>query len=414
VLINPQLSSALLRPILSGGAVAALAIGMVACGGESAATPGKDEAAPAADGACFTIPEVAPNDPSGVVASLPKDLQAGYAGYPAEILPSAWADWKPDHEGPYKVGIIWQPPINPLIVQMHEDLKKTLKESGEVEIIADLAPQNPMDVPGALQLFDQVVAQKPDMIIMAPLASEAFVDKIEQAGKAGIPVSTPLLPVASEYAIGSSLNNWLTGATLATKVAEEIDGTGNVLVVRGIPGVQLDTDVAAGYQSVLDRCPNLNVAGEVVGNFNVADAKSAVLQFLSSHTGNIDAVLQVGVMTPGVIQAFEQLGRPVPVIADSGSTQASVAYAHENAEAYPLIGNSDPTGQGTAFAEIALRTLHGDGPLVNQMVSPVGLLTSEDVPGLFQEGWNIGSLDAIQVDEDVFLTSDELDALFTR
>lgn len=182
-------------------------------------------------------------------------------------------------------------------------------------------------MPGALQLFDQIMSKKPDLIILSPIASEPFIKKVDEAGQAGVPVVTPFLPVASKYAIGWSLNSITTGVTLGTKVARQIGGKGSVLIVRGIPGVQSDTDVNMGFKAALAQCPDLKVAGEVLGNFNVADTKSAILQFLSTHTGKIDAVFECGAMTPGVIQAFEQLGRPIPVIADVGATQGGIAYA---------------------------------------------------------------------------------------
>jgi len=396
--------------VVAGGLGAVLALSLAACGSSIGSASGG-----AADAECVAIPQVAPKDPEGVVAKLPDDVAAGYNGYPVEVLPSAWSDWKPTHAGPYEVGIIWQPPVNPTIVQMHDQMTQALDASGEVDIVADVAPQNPTDVPGALQLFDQVLAQKPDLIILSPIASEPFAAKVDEAGEAGIPVVTPFLPVASKFAIGPTYNNWLTGAMLASKVAEEIGGQGTVLIVRGIPGVQSDTDMTAGYEAVVEQCSGLNLVGEVVGNYNVAEAKSAILQFLSTHPEKIDAVLQAGVMTPGVIQAFEQLGRPVPVIADSGATHASVGYAHDHADSYVEIGSSNSRpGQGHAFAETVLRTLHGDGPVINQMAVPATIIESTDVAKIYEDGWDLGDLNDATHPDDVFMTDAHLDAFFGK
>lgn len=395
--------------LATGGLGVALALSLAACGSSESGTAN----AGSADADCVNVPTVAPKDPDGVVAKLPADVATAYNGYPVEVTASAWADWKPSHPGPYEVGVLWQPPVNPTIGEMHDEMMKALEESGEVEIVADVAPQSPTDVPGALQLFDQLVAKKPDLIILSPIASEPFAAKVDEAGKTGIPVVTPFLPVASKYAIGPTYNNWLLGASLASNVAEEIGGKGDVLVVRGIPGVQHDTDVYAGYEAILEQCPGLNVVGEVVGNYNVAEAKSGVLQFLSTHPEKIDAVLQVGVMTPGIVQAFEQLGRPVPVIADSGSTRASVAYAHEHADSYVEIGSSNSRpGQGGAFAMTVLRTLHGEGPELNHMVVPATLIDQDDVDSIYEEGWTSGDLSDATHPDDVFMTDDQLNAFF--
>lgn len=392
-----------------GGLGAVLVISLAACGSSEADSAGKGSA----DAGCVNVPTVAPKDPDGVVAKLPDEVAAAYNGYPVDVFASAWADWEPSHPGPYKVGVLWQPPVNPTIGEMHDEMMKALEQSGEVEVIADVAPQSPTDVPGALQLFDQLLAKKPDLIILSPIASEPFAVKVDDAGKAGIPVVTPFLPVASKYAIGPTYNNWLLGASLASKVAEEVGGKGNVLIVRGIPGVQHDTDVFAGYEAVVEQCSGLKVAGEVVGNYNVAEAKSATLQFLSTHPEKIDAVLQVGVMTPGIIQAFEQLGRPIPVIADSGATRASVAYAHEHADSYVEIGSSNSRpSQGGAFAKTVLRTLHGEGPDLNHMVATATLIEQADVDAIYEEGWTSGDLSDATHPDDVFMTDDQLNAFF--
>ena len=139
------------------------------------------------------MPTKAPQDPDGVLASLPKDVQANYNLYGTPVLASAWANWKPKHPAPYKVGILWQPPINAFVKNTHDALVKTLKDSGEVDIVADLAPQSPTDVPGSLQEFGQIVAKKPDLIIVFPLAPEPFVEPINKAGAAGIPVVTAVV-----------------------------------------------------------------------------------------------------------------------------------------------------------------------------------------------------------------------------
>src|SRR3990170_5571316 len=89
--------------VVAGGLGAVLALSLAACGSSIGSASGG-----AADAECVAIPQVAPKDPEGVVAKLPDDVAAGYNGYPVEVLPSAWSDWKPTHAGPYEVGIIWQ------------------------------------------------------------------------------------------------------------------------------------------------------------------------------------------------------------------------------------------------------------------------------------------------------------------
>ncbi|WP_165824591.1 substrate-binding domain-containing protein [Micromonospora globispora] len=359
------------------------------------------------------MPQIAPKDPRNVLASLPPEVAAAYNGYPTELQPSAWANWKPSHDGPYKVGILWQPVVNSFVTHTLDALTKELEASGQVEITASLAPQNPTDIPGSLQLFNQLVAKKPDIIILMPLASEPFVEAVDAAGKAGIPVVTPWLPVPSKYAIGVSLNAFLQAAEVSSRVVAEMGGKGTVLQVHGIPGIQSDNEAFAGFKAVLDQCPNVKIAGEVTGNFNAAAAKGAILQFLSTHPAKIDGVFQAGVMTPGVIQAFEQLGRPLPVIADVGSTQGSIAYAHKHADSYKQVGSSVPDGAiGKTVATVVLRMLAGDGPVINMMVTEPKLIGRDDVDAVYQDGWTVSGADDAWLPDDKLMTTEQLDAFF--
>src|SRR4051794_17887983 len=164
---------------LAGASTAVLALLLAGCGTTSNAS---SAGVSSADAACLTVPDVAAKDPQGVLAKLPADVASAFNGYPGEIVPSAWAGWKADHAAPYKVGILWQPPVNPVMVKMHDEMKSALEATGAVQIIADEAPQGPTDVPGALQLFDQIMSKKPDLIILSPIASEPFIKKVDEAG----------------------------------------------------------------------------------------------------------------------------------------------------------------------------------------------------------------------------------------
>src|SRR3954452_227540 len=118
---------------MAGASTAVLSLSLAACGSRSNAS---SAGGASADASCVTVPNVAPKDPQGVLAKLPADVSAAFNGYPAEIVPSAWAGWKADHAAPYKVGILWQPPVSPVMVKMHDEMKSALESSGAVQIVA--------------------------------------------------------------------------------------------------------------------------------------------------------------------------------------------------------------------------------------------------------------------------------------
>ena len=307
---------------------------------------------------------------------------------------------------------MWQPPLNDFVTKTHKALVKTLEDSGDVEIVADVAPQGPTDVPGSLQQFGQLVAMKPDLIIAFPLAAEPFVEPINQAGEAGIPVVAPWSPIPSKYAVTVAANQVLGSAELAAQTLDAIDGKGEVLQVHGIPGLGADNDIFAGFKAALGNCPDVKVAGEITGNFVSAGAKAAALQYLSTHPAGVDAVLQAGGMTTGIIQAHQQLGKPVPPIADVGATQGSLAYFEANKEAVVASQSVTYNGIGSSAARVALRMLAGDGVKTNQIITLQKTIDRENLADVVQSDWDVSSVTGASVPGDELYSEADLDHFF--
>lgn len=408
---------------------AAAALGLAACGNvatsaSSAGTPssGTTASSPAATasasvaatpaaGACGSIPTVAPQDPGGVLAKLPASVAANYDGYTSPVAPSAWANWKPSHAAPYKVAIVWNPPVNTFAVNTLKAMTAALRAAGDIHIISSTAPQSPSDVPGNIQLYNQAVAEKPDLIISFPLASGPLIPAVEAAAKKGIPTVSPWVATATPDAVSVGTNDWLQAVTLASKVVTQLKGSGTILEVHGIPGVQEDDDAFAGFKSVLAQCPDITIAGQVTGDYNPAATQQAVLQFLSSHPGKVDGVFEAGTMTAGIIQAFKQLGRPVPVIADLGSTEGSIAYAGENESSYQEYGASTPDDAiGQTFAKVVLAMLDGHGPALDQLVTTINIIDNGNLRSVYRSGWTLSDTADAQLPNDTYFTSQQLAA----
>src|SRR4051794_33802195 len=109
----------------------------------ASATPGASQAA--ATGDCGSVPNLGANDPEGLLKDFP-DLAGYYNGFPYQVQASPWADWKPEHGGPYTAGIVMNPLSNPFQTNLHNGLVSALDAAG-IKIIADLAPPTQQDVP---------------------------------------------------------------------------------------------------------------------------------------------------------------------------------------------------------------------------------------------------------------------------
>ncbi|MGW0948016.1 substrate-binding domain-containing protein [Streptomyces sp. NPDC002623] len=406
------------RRLFVSAALATAMTSLVACGGATTAdtgAPSADAQKSAAPGECGSVPKVAPKDASGVLASLGGSVADNYNGFTNPVEASAWEDWKPSHEGPYKVALSWPPRNNAFLTEMYNAVKKTLTESGKVTITKELTPTSPSDVPGQLQQINQLIGDKPDMIITQPIAPGPSAKVMDAAAKAGIPVVSAWNSSPTPSAVSVGLNNFLQAATTAAKVVQAMGGKGDLLLVRGIPGIQQDADAMAGFKAVLALCPDIKVAGEVTGGYVSATTKAAVLQFLSTHPAGVDGVLQAGAMGVGVINAFKQLGKQVPPLADIGSSRGSIAYAHQNASRYQEFGTSTPDAAiGVSIANVALKILAGDGPKVNQVITQPVYITNDNLDEIYQDGWDVTNTANAAGKDDDFMSESYIAQFFTK
>lgn len=405
-----------MRHVLTLTAFATVMTAAVACAeGTDPAGAGTTSQTSASAGACGSVPTIAPKDSTGVLASLGPTVPANYNGFTQPVEASPWKDWKPSHAAPYRVAISVPPAHNTFQSDMLAGIKRTLAASGQVTITKVLSPSTPADVPGQLQQVNQLIADKPDLLIMQPIAPGPSAEVMNAAAKAGIPVVSAWNSTPTASAVSVGLNNFLQAATTAAKVVTAMGGKGSILLVHGIPGIQQDTDAMAGFKAVLALCPNVKVAGEVTGGYVDATAKTAVLQFLTTHPAGVDGVLQSGVMGLGVINAFQQLGKKVPPLADLGSSRGTIAYAHENASSFQEFGTGTPNEAiGDVIAKVSLRILAGDGPKVNQILTQPSYLTNDNLGEVYQSGWNTTTTGNAANPTDKFMADDYIATFFTK
>lgn len=392
-----------------------LAVGMAACSASPSATPSTATTAESGEAAstCGSVPVLEPKDTDGVLAEFDEATVANYNGYSQPIQASAWAEWAPEGAGPYTAALVTTPPSNPFQVTMVGALREGLEEQG-IEVIFDQAAAGFADVPQQLALLDQAVALEPDIILFQPLASGPAVDAVNAAGEAGIPVVGIFNAIDSAYAVNVAFNNTAQAAIIAAGVLEEAGGAGTVLTVTGIPGIQQDTDARAGSDAALALCPDVEVVGEVAGNYQNSLAQSAVLQFLATNPAGVDMVLQSGTMGLGVLQAFLQSGREPALIGDIGSSRGFIAYAHENPDA-PYFGTSGPDEAiGATMADVAARILAGQGPKINQLIKTPLIITNDNLADAYVDGWALDDSTNAALEGDEFLAGAELDVFFNN
>jgi ribose transport system substrate-binding protein len=403
----------LARTALSAGTIVSLALTLSACatGNPSAASP---ESSDEESSDCGVLDTVAPRDADGALDSLSEASKSLYNGYPYDIYPSAWADWKPQGAGPYTVGVVFGPLRNAHQQEIYDTLVADLEASPLVEkVIASTTTGD--DASAQIQQYQSVVQQGADIMVYQPVAADAFVGAVDEAAAAGVPSITAQARVDSANAINVNPNQYLLAGESISHVLNQMGGEGKILGVHGVPAFSADATSFEVLKDAIAACPGVEMIGEVTGNFDSAAAKSEVLSFLSSYYGDVDGVFQTALMAPGIMSAFEESGLEVPMVTDIAAQEGSLGYWINNRDDYSGVGvGQGAAATGTAIADVTLGVLAGGGVKVSDVVLNLPLITEDNLDEWADPSWDLTTVGTASGPDDIPLVTDEyLGEIFT-
>ena len=145
---------------------------------------------------------------------------------------------------------------------------------GLVSSIVTTTPPTPNDVATQIQQMRSLVQQHVDFIVSTLGSPTALNAVIDQAASQNIPVISLLGQSTDKNAVNLQPNPIQLGYYGAKGLLTAMGtGSGPVLIVDGIPGLSIDTDILKGAQQVFKAC-NTKVVGTVIGKFDPTIAKT--------------------------------------------------------------------------------------------------------------------------------------------
>lgn len=208
------------------------------------------------------------------------------------------------------------------------------------------------------------IAQRVDVIGVAPLVEKGWDDVFKEAKDAGIPIilvdrRADVPPDLYVTFIGSDFLE--EGRNAARIMAKLTDGKANIVELQGTRGSAPANDRFTGFREILKDYPNMKILDTEDGDFTVARGKEVMQAFLKAHGKDITAVYAHNDdMALGAIQAIEEYGlKPgvditiVSVDAARGAFEAMIAgKLNATVECNPLLGPQ--------FFELALKVANGE------------------------------------------------------
>jgi ribose transport system substrate-binding protein len=388
--------------------------GESASGGEKKATVGEA----VGEQQCGEDVRLKVPDPDGVLAKLPADVQANYGNWPYTVKATPWHEFEGKPK-PWKLGLVHVPPTSEFsvnVIKQYEEEFEKAKAKGLVEGKLEKYVQQSYDTATPEQMIaaiQQMVRNGVDGIIINPIAGPPLAPAIDAAGKAGVPVVMSFNVVEeSEYAV----NNWSQNNSPAVAGVLKLVPEGNVLIVRGIPGIPVEQAYQDAALANIKACPGAKVVGTVWGQYSNASAKAEVSKWLAANPDvDVDVVVQNGIMMAGIIQAFEQAGRPVPPISGGGCQGGELSWWLERVDTYKSVATCINGNQSTwSGFRILTRILDGRGLKTRDISVPIPIVTNENLATFATPGQSLNWPGEPKGELDAWASNEYLDQFFEK
>ena len=158
------------------------------------------------------------------------------------------------------------------------------------------------------------IAQRVDVILLAPVVETGWDSVLGEAKKKGIPVVLLDRGIDTEdeslYTTLISVDFIEEGKLAAKWMAEAMNGKGNIVELQGTPGSAPAIDRKEGFEIGLKAFPGMKIIDSQSGDFTRTNGKEVMDAFLKKHKDNIDAVYAHNDdMAIGAIHAIESVGK---------------------------------------------------------------------------------------------------------
>ncbi|WP_074269366.1 ABC transporter substrate-binding protein [Paraburkholderia phenazinium] len=149
------------------------------------------------------------------------------------------------------------------------------------------------------------------------------------------------------------------GSMQVDYMAKRLNGTGNLLEIRGLAGVSVDDEIHQGIVDELKKYPGLKIVGSVHGDWTQTVAQKQVAGILPTLP-KIDGVVDQGGDGFGTAKAFAEANRPTPIII-LGNRQEELAWwaGQRKKGSYETLSVTIPPGCSTFAFWITQQLLAG-------------------------------------------------------
>ncbi|WP_420394504.1 ABC transporter substrate-binding protein [Acuticoccus sp.] len=353
------------------------------------------------------------------VDELPPEVQAEL--YDPEMMdpqqpvgPSSYRDWIAKNPPPWTIGYASSYAGNTWRANVMDRLQNTIipkwKELGLIDEV--IITQSNLSDATQIQQMRQLLDQGVDALIVCCSNPTALNQTVRLAHARGVPVFSATGYLTAPEALNSSANFVVGGYMMGKWMAQEIGGAGNVLIVEGIPGASASDSQNVGILQALEEYPDIEVVGTLAGMWTDQIAQSEIQRWLATNPGQLDGIIIQSASELGAIRAMKQSGREMVPITIGGELGA-LCYWRKNPDFVSAAIQAWPPGDDFEMNwNIMMRTLMGQGPMVQSILTKPQMLTFEDLTKVLDEDCDEDSADWYNVGIEAWAGKEFLDQFF--
>jgi protein TorT len=172
-----------------------------------------------------------------------------------------------------------------------------------------LAAQGYTDITGQLNLLDNVVSEKVDAVVLAPIGSQAEVQKVEEIVASGLPVIDLLNPLATEKVRAKRLVSYRVAANLSGQYLDKAVGDSKAVVAAfpGPAGSGWAEDMFDGFNDAIKGRSNITVVDKKWGDTG-KDVQINLLQNVLQAHPDVTWIVGNPVAADAAVNVLDQLG----------------------------------------------------------------------------------------------------------
>ena len=187
-----------------------------------------------------------------------------------------------------KVGFSQYASYNNWRVTNTDDINRALKEAGFDVIFADAND----DTAQQISDLEDMIAQKPDYLVIGPREQEGYESVLEEAKDAGIKVVLYDRLAEGPYDVLIQGDYIMEGENVGQAVVDTF-GTEeqvNIVELTGTPGADVTAQRAQGFRNIIDQYSNYTILASQVGNFSRTESQTAMENLIQSYGDQINVV----------------------------------------------------------------------------------------------------------------------------